>query len=140
MMPPSTDAPNPSRFFAEDQELNGRLRDITVSPDGRQLFLINNNTEGVSEKITVYTAQKSLGVENALNNIPELKPNPVQTIFSITNSELVESLELYDLMGTLTLRVGRVSQVDVSDLPAGSYLARIQTISGEQISRLLLKL
>ena len=48
--------PNPRTFFSADQALNGRLRDIAVSPDGRKIYLINNNFGGTDkDKIIVYT-------------------------------------------------------------------------------------
>lgn len=49
----ATDA-NPKRFFGADQALNGRLRDVAVSPDGKTIYLVNNGGGG-RDKITVYT-------------------------------------------------------------------------------------
>ncbi|MGI4823727.1 MAG: FG-GAP-like repeat-containing protein [Janthinobacterium lividum] len=49
----STDS-NPKRFFGADQALNGRLRDVAVSPDGKTIYLVNNGGGG-RDKITVYT-------------------------------------------------------------------------------------
>jgi len=42
ILPSTASDPNPQKFFGADQALNGRLRDITVSPDGTKIYLINN--------------------------------------------------------------------------------------------------
>jgi glucose/arabinose dehydrogenase len=44
----------PQRFFGTDQALNGRLRDVAVSPDGTKIYVVNNGGAD-RDKITVYT-------------------------------------------------------------------------------------
>lgn len=51
---PSTEGnPNPKRFFGADQALNGRLRDVAFSNDGKTIYLINNRY--IKEKVSIYT-------------------------------------------------------------------------------------
>jgi glucose/arabinose dehydrogenase len=52
--PTTTTDRNPKRFFGVDQALNGRLRDVAISPDGKTIYLVNNGGGG-RDKITVYT-------------------------------------------------------------------------------------
>ena len=54
ILPSTLENPNPVKFFGQDQSLNGRLRDIAYSKDGRKIYLINNGGTS-SDKIIVYT-------------------------------------------------------------------------------------
>ncbi len=54
LIPSTLEQPNPRTYFGEDQQINGRLRDIAVSPDGSQIFLITNNW-GVDDFVIVYS-------------------------------------------------------------------------------------
>ncbi len=101
---PSTAAdPNPKTFFAEDQEMNGRFRDIATSPDGSKIYLITNN--GGNDPIIVYTYQEEVtSVETDLKAITEVKvlPNPFEDFtmieFFVPSAETVQ-LEIYDITG-----------------------------------------
>lgn len=53
IVPSTASDPNPKRFFGEDSFLNGRIRDIAYSTDGKTIFLINNAGTD-RHKITVY--------------------------------------------------------------------------------------
>ncbi|WP_343637504.1 PQQ-dependent sugar dehydrogenase [Fluviicola sp.] len=97
--------PNPQKYFAEDQELNGRLRDIAVSPDGKKIYLVNNGgASSATDKITVYTYVEppvvpypNIGLKIAPNpssgtvqlELPENKPYTLQ-IFDYRGAKLKE--------------------------------------------------
>jgi aldose sugar dehydrogenase len=130
--------PNPVRFFGADQALNGRLRDIAVSPDGQKIFLVNNNTPMTHDaiKITVYTHMVQTGLAGI--SIPEvtLHPNPATTALSITCSEDLVSTEVYNVMGELVnKKQGPVTQLDVSNLNTGFYTIRFTTGSGMVLTK-----
>jgi glucose/arabinose dehydrogenase len=112
--------PNPKRFFGEDQELNGRLRDITFSNDGKTIYLINNG--GATDKITVYTVDKS--VIPTIDNL-EIFPNPVSDILSIKALDLYSNLtavRIYTLIGSsVKFELDSDHKIDVSHLSNGVY-------------------
>ena len=58
LIPSTAENPNPQQFFGDDEDLNGRLRDVAVSPDGKTIYLINNGGT-TSHKITTYTLDES---------------------------------------------------------------------------------
>jgi len=112
--------PNPKKFFGEDQELNGRLRDIAVSNDGESIYLINNG--GATDKITVYKVDKSAIISD--NNL-EIFPNPVTDILSIKGLENyldLKELKIYTLLGTtVNFKLDTDHKIDVSHLSKGIH-------------------
>ncbi|MEM6805078.1 MAG: PQQ-dependent sugar dehydrogenase [Bacteroidota bacterium] len=95
LIPDTPAEPNPRTFFGEDQALNGRLRDITFSPDGKTIFLITNNW-GVDDYVIMYTYEPdSTGTtsifspqepDRSLADFSPLAPNPFTRQTSMTYS------------------------------------------------------
>ena len=98
--------PNPKKFFGEDQDLNGRLRDVAISEDGKKLFLIPNNW-GEKSPIIVYTYQDqatSSKTNESLKLELNIQPNPVvnETSFTFNSPSLTEgNLIIYDVQGKI---------------------------------------
>ncbi len=129
--------PNPARFFGADQALNGRLRDIAVSPDGKKIFLVNNNTSQIRNpiKITVYTYMESTGIHAAF--VPELSlhPNPAGHTLSVTCDHEIRCTEIYNVIGEkVACMNGPASNIDISFLQSGFYTARVITGDGVAIT------
>ncbi|GAB5554973.1 MAG: hypothetical protein Sapg2KO_45640 [Saprospiraceae bacterium] len=85
LLPATPESPNPKKFFGEDQALNGRLRDIAVSPDGKKIFLITNNRNTVNT-IIVYTLNEvtATSVQNAKTVSSVINyPNPFSSEMTI---------------------------------------------------------
>jgi glucose/arabinose dehydrogenase len=99
------DDPNPKQFFGEDQNLNGRLRDITISPDGKKIFLITNTYGNESNPIIIYTLEESnattdLGLNQSL--IVNNHPNPFSTetnIYYETKNAGTVRIEITNMVG-----------------------------------------
>lgn len=130
----------PTKYFTADQALNGRLRDITFSPDGKNIFLINNGG-GVPDKITVYTHNGF----NANTPIPEkeriqLIPNPANDFFTLKSEIPIMAVEIYDALGKLRLNLANLTEkINISSLQSGVYLVKIHTFSGEYFTQKLVK-
>ncbi len=125
--------PNPARFFGADQALNGRLRDIAVSPDGKKIFLVNNNTPNTKHpiRLTVYTYTGSTGIDALTTPSISLHPNPANTVLNISSSAEISTTEVYNLLGErVMMQNGAVSQLKVSGLTTGFYMIRFTTSSG----------
>ncbi len=134
-MATSTDAnPNPMKFFGADQALNGRLRDIAVSPDGKKIYLINN-FGGVRAKITVYSSGPSTGINGAVHREISMYPNPAHTILSISSNEKLVSTAVYNLLGdNVLVEQGEITELNVTGLTPGFYIIRFTTASGAVVT------
>ncbi len=120
LVPSSTGNPNPKKFFGADQALNGRLRDIAVSPDGRTIYLIN--TGGApTDKITIYsydTSAVGLDEQSVLNSI-KIYPNPVHNVLNLiipdnTNIQ-IEKLVIRNMFGQIIYSVAsKISAINTS--------------------------
>ena len=112
---------SPTPFFAEDQDKNGRLRDICFSNDGKKIFLINNwGTD--RHKITVYEYQSNSIAENDTNK-PSLYPNPAKNSFEIKNNYTpVNFIHIYDNLGKKVYeKVNPKGVMKIEHLPSGVY-------------------
>src|SRR5688500_7437105 len=137
LLPSTSENPNPETFFAEDQGVNGRLRDIAISPDGTKIYLINNSGGDGVDKITVYTVEStSTADDNETSKMIQFYPNPATDIMQIESKFGIRKIEIHSLAGKLMQTESNVvTQVNVSGLPQGMYLARIHTTDGKSVSK-----
>ena len=120
LVPSTTEAPNPKAFFGEDQDLNGRLRDIATSPDGKKIFLITNNNGGLNP-IIVYTLDvPTATIEINLNQFLSVKnyPNPFSNkttiYYEIKNAGRIR-IEISNMLGQ------KIKTLKNEKAPAGNY-------------------
>lgn len=150
LVPSTAESPNPKTFFGEDQELNGRLRDISLSPDGRQIFLITNNW-GVTDPIIVYTYQdQTTSTEDQLSILHQIiaAPNPFTDLihfqFSVRKNGIVQ-FQIRDIHGKVLdkqrfeVQTGshKWTWINNIDLPAGIYIYNL-TIEKEAFTSLFI--
>jgi aldose sugar dehydrogenase len=133
LLPSTLQNPNPTKFFAADQALNGRLRDITFSPDGKKIFLINNG--GIaSDKITVYEYDNSLTVKKVLeyDNRIQIIPNPITSNFSLNTWKNILEIKILDCLGKdCPFNQFSSEQIDVSNLKSGMYFIKISLVNNK---------
>jgi len=137
LTPSTANKPNPTVYFAEDQEENGRLRDIALSPDGGTIYLINNG--GAQDKITVYTYDPSgdLGP----GETTRLYPNPANDQVNILSRNTIAETKVLNLRGDLIWeQVGNISYIDISDWQPGLYSVQMLTTNGSVENLKLIKL
>lgn len=133
--------PEPETFFAEDQALNGRLRDIAYSPDGTKIYLINNSGGDGVDKITVYTLRSTAtdDIKEADASI-QFYPNPASDLMMVTSKEGIEQLEVYNLSGKLMFsEKEKVTHLNVNALAEGMYIAKMNTTSGKIVTKKFVK-
>jgi glucose/arabinose dehydrogenase len=140
LAPPQNQHPNPEKFFGVDQALNGRLRDIAVSPDGKKIYLINNGGAD-RDKITVYTYNDMVGLNSNKKENPELQfyPNPSGNVLNISCGAHIEWLEIYDSFGKLVSQQQNSLSADVSELNPGIYTVRACTSGQENLCKKFVK-
>ena len=127
----TVDNPNPKKFFGEDQNLNGRLRDIAVSPDGKKIYLINNFGTATN-KITVYTVkEESLPV---VEDCIRIFPNPAQEYFSIQSDKMIKEkvqVKIFNLLGELVYsELLYPDFIQVSHIESGTYFVHVELPDG----------
>lgn len=116
--------PNPKKYFGEDQEFNGRLRDIAISPNGEKIYLINNGGTD-SDKITVYTYNANGVGFPEINAQLQLYPNPVSSelfIKGIQSTSNIIDAKISSILGqSYSVKIDPNQNIDVSDLSNGIY-------------------
>lgn len=123
LLPSTPDSPNPRKYFGEDQQLNGRLRDIAVSPDGKKIYFINNGGF-VADKITVYTYVES-GVK--------VYPNPAQNSINIESDEMLKRVEIISMTGKKEVVFeGNVQVLNLTGISKGFHLLKTVAGSGKE--------
>jgi hypothetical protein len=134
--------PNPMKFFGSDQALNGRLRDIAVSPDGKKIFLVNNNSTTTHDpiRLTVYSYNDQTGIAGAAFPTVNLHPNPANTSLNVSCNEDIASIDIYNLVGERVFtNYTPTGSLDISGLGNGMYMVRIYTDSGLTVHKTFVK-
>ncbi len=119
-----------------EQEVVKSTGEITIDVPG-DITLRFNNPSGVGQ-ITIddiiWTAAGTVGVED--NTVVEFSyfPNPMQNILNLKSSTSIENVETYNMLGQKVIGNSNFAngQVDVSGLPAGSYIFKVQFENGSQ--------
>jgi aldose sugar dehydrogenase len=141
LVPSTTLTPNPQTFFGADQNLNGRLRDICISPDGKKIYLINNGG-AATDKITVYTYNPpAISVKEYTKTISfNLSPNPTTGEVLVNSTEIIQSISIEDVMGkTLKHITENTTQFSISDLPSGIYFVKISGVTSNSAIKKIIK-
>ncbi|MFA7081285.1 MAG: T9SS type A sorting domain-containing protein [Bacteroidales bacterium] len=136
-----------------DQLNNGTFTEIGSLNEGNRAFTIENPIQGASyfasvdlpwtcngAKSTTKTySNKSLfnplGIEQI--NKPEINifPNPSSGIFQIEGE--VSSIKVYNNLGKLILSNKNVTTIDLTNFGKGMYYAKIQTVNGSSVVKLV---
>lgn len=120
----TADDPNPELYFDEDQDKNGRIRDVEVSSDGRRIFVINTLGEpGYDKGIIVYTYSPLGSVFDEIDNL--VYPNPVSDVLNFGN-ENFQNIKIIDISGRIILEKENPQRsINLASLKHGVYLAEI---------------
>ncbi len=140
LVPSTTLTPNPQRFFTSDQALNGRLRDIAVSANGKTLYLINNGG-AATDKITVYNLDPFSSVTEQVAEVTlQVYPNPMTNVLTLKTNTLVESIRIESSLGeTLMVVNGNPETLDLSRLASGVYFIRMYSRNAPPITQKIIK-
>ena len=126
LAPSSSSLPTPTPFFGEDQNLNGRLRDIAVSPSGKTIFLINNGGTN-ADKITVYNY---VAPDNPSDNLFWIYPNPStdQLTLEFAENSHPTAINVADIHGKLVYsNTLNFTAIDVKEWLDGMYFITAET-------------
>jgi glucose/arabinose dehydrogenase len=132
---------NPQKFFSADQALNGRLRDIAVSADGKTIFLINNGGTD-RDKITVYKYDPNPGFEefNKLKSSFTVYPDPAQTKLYFNYSGICKKVEVINSLGQIIFSAEEIENgLDISNFAEGFYTLRVFDGNNLQLNKAFIK-
>ncbi|MFB9078288.1 T9SS type A sorting domain-containing protein [Flavobacterium procerum] len=109
---------------------------VTVSLAAGSHTITKKDTSNLFYMSTVYnTGNLKTADSGSLFQTEEkvlLHPNPVSsTLYLTDNTQKVEHIEIFNLLGVLVKTVQRNTEtIDLSNLPTGTYIAKIQTSTG----------
>ena len=88
--------------------------------------------------ISAYAA--TLGIEDiALDNV-KLYPNPMNNVLKVNSSVMLDSLEIYNMLGQQIKNINDImpnSEIDISNLKSGTYIAVLSIENTTQTIRLV---
>ena len=129
------------KFRKEITEMGGYVNDFEFDYAGN-LYAVSNAGERLavwamptSDNSCVTPAKKSLvlnniytGIENAVS-ISRISPNPTTGIITISAQNTIETVEIYNIAGSLVMRQAHVGtttiSLDLSDLAGGMYFVKV---------------
>lgn len=101
---------------------------VMTQDDGDNWFVDNVNVSGTLATPSFDDA-----------SIISVYPNPTNGILNVSVKESLSSIEVYNVLGSLLKRSTNSNQVDISDLSAGSYLAKITATDGRTTTQKVIK-
>lgn len=126
--------------YGDGMSYGGVTGSVTITYNGNTLVTFLGSTFTTSKTVDFCVPQAS-GIDN--NNIGadiRIFPNPSSGMFYITNAEN-SVIELTDILGKVVLK-GNISanneQVNLSNLPDGSYILRISKTEGTVVKNIVL--
>ena len=134
ILPSTPSNPNPVKYFEADEALNGRLRDIAISPDSSKIYLINNGGT-TADKIIVYSLMNvSTEENNVLSAKIHLYPIPADQELQIKTDLSISKVTLMNCTGqTLRTEETLPTSIEVHHLIPGIYILRFETKEGRTI-------
>lgn len=110
-----------------DEELTTVLPATTVLADGTTYYVVQQLGNCMSATIAV-TVSETLNTDSFTNDKFTIYPNPVKDLITITYTEEISSVEVYNSLGQIVLTRALNTQeakVDMSALAAGAYLVKV---------------
>lgn len=113
-----------------------RTRDIALIGkwvfQGEKLVLLDKSGNVLAAEETsairkIVFSDKQTAVENVSDNVLVVYPNPTQDMLCISGADAQASLRVFNLSGQV-LTTAQGAQINVSALPAGTYLLQIGTL------------
>lgn len=87
--------------------------------------------------VDVYVTQATLGSNHLTKNKLEIYPNPAQDFVTISTSEKIEFIEIFDMNGKLINKINQsISKINVSNLAQGVYFLKV---NGKHVKKIIKK-
>lgn len=103
-------------------------------------FEFDNDGSGFIVDNIIIKDMDQLSVSDINKTQINIFPNPASDIINIKSDEKIKSVKLYSASGTLVKAENdNLSRINVSNLPKGNYLISIETDSGTETKKIIIK-
>ena len=108
-----------------------KLKTLTVNGNPFE----SGNTHIVVADVNIVAEFVSTGIEDFAAQGINIYPNPVQDILHIETEETITAVSVYNMLGSIVAQnSGDVREINISNLPAGIYMVRVEM--GESVGML----
>ena len=123
---------NPNESYTRFPDITGNF--IQHADTTAILFSPGTYIDGT----TPFMPMSGVGIDEVLQSQFSVYPNPVNSIFNIETVLKVDQVVIYSAAGQVVLiEKEEVSAIDISALPSGVYLVRIESSSGTAIKQII---
>ncbi|WP_194768623.1 T9SS type A sorting domain-containing protein [Tamlana sp. I1] len=123
----------PSETGADGETWYTYSADVDITDIGSTQFEIHTELVGTFYIDNVQLIQNStLGIndENLVDHETELYPNPAQNVLHVNASNAIKSIEVYNMVGQRVAAQTGTSEINVSNIKQGVYIAKIYFDNG----------
>jgi len=103
-------------------------------------YNVSDANGNVSVEVTrTVNVESSLSVDDNINNILKIYPNPVDDKLIIQGLQKKTKVSIYTILGKLVLSKMTSSEIDINNLKRGIYLIKFTDIRGQLVRRFIKK-
>ncbi|WP_179007555.1 T9SS type A sorting domain-containing protein [Winogradskyella forsetii] len=132
-------------FTPSDGNSEARLFENDTDPDSSAAGMLGINAQSDFYTITLagaineFAGNEVLGVEeNELQQL-SLYPNPASNKVNIESNHIIDSVEVYDILGKQVMLLKKTNEIDVSNLNSGIYLFKISMGNKVQTKKIVVE-
>lgn len=107
--------------------------------NGTQIFRDNGKYGSQATYMIDVPVAGTVGIEEFTNSTV-VYPNPATDVINIKSSDIVKSIEIYNMQGQLVkMEIGEVNNISVKDFTNGIYMMRLTTDKGTSMHKIIKK-
>lgn len=110
--------------------------------NGQQIYIAFVMTQNDADNwfIDNVNVTANLSTDDSRSNLKTtLYPNPTNGIVNIKASSEIKSIEIYSILGNLIRKYPDANQIDISNLPSGTYIMKLTSTEGDISRQKLIK-
>jgi len=111
----------------------------TVLEDGVTYFVAQSNGNCMSEYHAI-TASSTAGIKNISKSSLVVYPNPATGSVTVKNDDAISQITVSNVLGQMVMMQKAndiIAQVDMTSLPAGTYILNVTTAAGTAASKVI---
>jgi hypothetical protein len=87
--------------------------------------------DGKGNGFTFFKSETIVGIKDVRNKpVVTIYPNPAQSMIMIDTKAQINKVEIYNSEGTLKMIINNSENIDINELSAGLYIAKVYTMQG----------
>ncbi len=118
------------------------LKTVDLSAyDGQQIYVAfvmeqNDDDNWFIDNVNV---TGTLSIEEFTTNQFSIYPNPTTGLLTVSSRVAISKIEVFNVLGGRVKKIENSKKIDISNLSAGTYIARITTIDGNTQNQKIIK-